>query len=1066
MLFFLIQFLVIIYAYTCTSGCLSGCVADYTCLTCSNGFDDNYCSHCITTDVSTEGIVYLPNNSTCEETSNIVSKTHWVPDGAPELIENETTSFSFDSSTPIDFGPCHHAQRFRLAKWFFIDTTMVTSDNIIIQLDRVNGDNVDVYIDISTSSVTTPHPDCYGRSILPENNITNTIKLPIAFIAVQTEKRFYVFVSIDGVSEVDLNITLLPESGKSTDPYFVLTDEMAEELSQDLSKSISVTFPLSYKSDYGYPICAKNMLIKVLLFRITVSGNYSIRINVGSSNFMYIQEYGIDWSSAESGKFACYSLWDNNLKGIMYESRFGTSGSSLDNVFDDMSPSFRVKGNASAGERYFALMSEEHNKDFTIEFSAYCPNNCNNELGYGNCFNNLGNCRCNDGYGGDDCHLLCYYNNEWQPSSNDGNNQCYYGTDNCDSYCGCENGYELKGHYCVSTACEEGNDDGTNDCLLGSEGCLPNCHCGDGFSVSNTTKCVADVCGNGKIDTYNDIDGSSIIEECDSGLNCNQYCRCYEGFVPDPDNPGNCYKEPVSVGLIVGIAVLGVLFFVIILVVFVVFVIFATRFKPIDKSIYLQQQPNYHLYLGGSSNQEPTKETKYFMEPIQLDFGNLNESTKIFDTRFERISIKNRSKKKWMMVIFHTPNTPKYVYHFEPQVVYVRPHQTVLKSCYMTLFCTTKVRGMKIPYTVWLSKKKSYLTSIASLLEGKTFDKWTDEYQKNMEKYLKNITYRCHHHLTISTDAASSTFLDMDELNMKDEPIAEGAMGRVYIGKYRSVPIAIKQFRWENLTKEETEDLKKEVVNECELMGKLRNPFIANYMGSVTYIPQISMVIQFFVLGSLGEYLRQSSVDYIKLPIKLKTRMLFDMSRGMEFLHENKIMHLDLKPDNLLVNSLYSESPCCVKITDFGTSRFTKKTLKSQDKGLGTPIYAAPETYNDEYTFAGDVYAFAITTWEIFYQDEPYKEFKSLFEIKNHVQSGRRLTIDETMPPKLKDLIQTCWIQNIDDRPSFNTISKMIVDIVDECAKREDLDVGVSYESIKDLIEKRTQRMAEQLDDL
>ena len=45
---------------------------------------------------------------------------------------------------------------------------------------------------------------------------------------------------------------------------------------------------------------------------------------------------------------------------------------------------------------------------------------------------------------------------------------------------------------------------------------------------------------------------------------------------------------------------------------------------------------------------------------------------------------------------------------------------------------------------------------------------------------------------------------------------------------------------------DEVEDLKAEVMAECEIMAKLRNPFIANYMGSVTYIPQISMVIQYY----------------------------------------------------------------------------------------------------------------------------------------------------------------------------------------------------------------------------
>ncbi|ELP87515.1 protein kinase domain containing protein, partial [Entamoeba invadens IP1] len=271
-------------------------------------------------------------------------------------------------------------------------------------------------------------------------------------------------------------------------------------------------------------------------------------------------------------------------------------------------------------------------------------------------------------------------------------------------------------------------------------------------------------------------------------------------------------------------------------------------------------------------------------------------------------------------------------------------------------------------------------------------------------------------------------------------------------------------FKWEKLTSEEVEELKLDVNNECAIMSKLRNPFVANYIGAVTYIPQVSMVMQFFLLGSLGEYVRNDSDDYIKLSYKLKLRILYDTARGMEFLHENKIVHLDLKPDNLLVNSLFEDSACCVKITDFGTSRFIKKTW-DDDKGLGTPIYAAPETYNDIYTTSGDVYSFAITSWEIFYQQEPFKQLKTLFDVKSHVLSGKRLNIDQTMPVKLKSLIEGCWKEDPNNRYQFTDICKLFVKIYDEVDVYDSLNEGVNTDKIKSFVEKRQERMRKMLED-
>ncbi|ELP85334.1 protein tyrosine kinase domain containing protein, partial [Entamoeba invadens IP1] len=468
----------------------------------------------------------------------------------------------------------------------------------------------------------------------------------------------------------------------------------------------------------------------------------------------------------------------------------------------------------------------------------------------------------------------------------------------------------------------------------------------------------------------------------------------------------------------------------------------------------------YHFYINGSVNLEPGKSSKYNMSPEYLDFGNDTKPTEIRDTRFEKIEVKNYSRNKDMMIIFHTPNNPKFVFHFEPQVVFLSPRRMKLVTCYMTINCTTRIRGMKIPYTVWFSKSKSSLLEIAEHLKDKNFDVWQADDQTKMDHLCKKVIRHIHHNFTISTDAASSTHIDMDELNISENPIAEGAMGRVYIGSYRSVPVAVKQFRWESLSTEEVEELKRNVIQECEIMSKLRNPFIANYMGSVTYIQQVSMVIQFFVLGSLGEYLRKEKIDYVPLPYKLKVRMLYDTSRGMEFLHENRIMHLDLKPDNLLVNSLDPNSACSIKITDFGTSRFTKKTIKNkEDKGLGTPAYAAPETFHDEYTNAGDVYSFAITAWELYYQDEPYKTFKSVFEIKTYVEEGKRLQIDEGMPYLLKNLIETCWNTSATLRPQFDSITKKLVKIDEDISDLMNQESVNYQEKIEQVINKRMDRL-------
>ncbi|ELP92951.1 hypothetical protein EIN_500970 [Entamoeba invadens IP1] len=136
------------------------------------------------------------------------------------------------------------------------------------------------------------------------------------------------------------------------------------------------------------------------------------------------------------------------------------------------------------------------------------------------------------------------------------------------------------------------------------------------------------------------------------------------------------------------------------------------------------------------------------------------------------MEIKNHSKNKWMMVIFHTPNNPKYTFYFDPQVLYLRPRLSSMHTmtCFMTIHCTTRIRDLRIPYSVWVTSSRSTLELVASLLKNKSFENWIEDDRKKMESLCKNIKRRHYENLVITTDAMNTVHLDMDELNMSENP--------------------------------------------------------------------------------------------------------------------------------------------------------------------------------------------------------------------------------------------------------------------------------------------------------
>ena len=306
--------------------------------------------------------------------------------------------------------------------------------------------------------------------------------------------------------------------------------------------------------------------------------------------------------------------------------------------------------------------------------------------------------------------------------------------------------------------------------------------------------------------------------------------------------------------------------------------------------------------------------------------------------------------------------------------------------------------------------------------------------------------------MTIKIESDLSIKLDHTELQLEDKPIGEGTFGIVFRGMYRGQNVAVKKMRERILTDEN----KKKINNEVRLMNQYKHQTITRFIGGIFTEGEVSIVMELAEYGSLTKLWGKNTLTY-----DLNVKIMEDISVALSYLHENQIIHRDVKSSNILVYSLNPHSLICGKLTDFGTCRnISERSLlkKELTKGIGTPTYMAPECLGiNNYDIRADIYSFGIVMYETYIEREAYdtkndERFKQPWMIPQFVFEGKRLERPKGMPGDYWDLMKHCWQQDPNERPLFPQIYATLASLKNINIKHtemniraEGLDVSTSW---------------------
>ncbi|KAK0581517.1 hypothetical protein LWI29_014711 [Acer saccharum] len=274
-------------------------------------------------------------------------------------------------------------------------------------------------------------------------------------------------------------------------------------------------------------------------------------------------------------------------------------------------------------------------------------------------------------------------------------------------------------------------------------------------------------------------------------------------------------------------------------------------------------------------------------------------------------------------------------------------------------------------------------------------------------------------HVEIPNDGTDVWEIDPKHLKFGNK-VASGSYGDLYKGTYCSQEVAIKVLKPERLNS----DLQKEFAQEVYIMRKVRHKNVVQFIGACTKPPSLCIITEFMSGGSVYDYLHKQK-GVFKLPSVIKVAI--DVSKGMNYLHQNNIIHRDLKAANLLMDE--NE---VVKVADFGVAR-----VKSQSGVMtaetGTYRWMAPEVIEHKpYDHKADIFSFGVVLWELLTGKLPYEFLTPLQAAVGVVQKGLRPTIPKNTNPKLAELLERSWQQDPALRPDFSEIIEILQQIAKE----------------------------------
>ena len=240
--------------------------------------------------------------------------------------------------------------------------------------------------------------------------------------------------------------------------------------------------------------------------------------------------------------------------------------------------------------------------------------------------------------------------------------------------------------------------------------------------------------------------------------------------------------------------------------------------------------------------------------------------------------------------------------------------------------------------------------------------------------------------------------VDCSAIELHDE-LAKGSYGVVYAGRINGETFAVKI--------EEFSDGNEEQVNllvELTMLQSFPHEKMVRFHGA-GWLPKTHVGAKIMILMELCKNGALREVLKLHVPWALRVRMALDVAQGLAFLHDQNIIHRDVKTTNVLIDDGWR-----AKLCDFSFACHEDSTSK-REFVYGTDEFMAPEiALAQDFTKSADIFSFGIVLCEMVTSKEPSEKFlhrraQDVFAVN---EKELRAAVQKGCPEALEALALQC----------------------------------------------------------